>query len=183
LTGSSGSPSHRLATVADAAAIAALHVASWRSAYRGAVPGDYLDAIDVADHTAQWAARLSAKPTVFVAETGGELVGFCAVGPSFDEDADTTTWLIANLHVRPDVRSQGVGGRLFDDAIAEARRAGATLVTLWVLEANEGARRFYERRGMTVDGLRTLRPFSPDINVWMLRYSLAVNQFQRMPLS
>jgi GNAT superfamily N-acetyltransferase len=175
LTARSGPPSHRLATTADAAAIAALHVASWRSAYRGAVPDDCLDAIDLADHTALWESRLSAKPTVLVAENGDELLGFCAIGPSFDDDADATTWLIANLHVRPDLRSQGVGGRLFDDAIDEARRAGARTVTLWVLEANEGARRFYERRGMTADGPRKLRPFSPDVNVWMLRYSLATN--------
>ena len=33
----------RLAMSADAAAIARLHVASWQTAYRGALPDDYLD--------------------------------------------------------------------------------------------------------------------------------------------
>ena len=43
---------------------------------------------------------------------------------------------------------------LCERAEARARERGATSLTLWVLEANQAARRFYERRGFVADGTR-----------------------------
>jgi ribosomal protein S18 acetylase RimI-like enzyme len=45
-----------------------------------------------------------------------------------------------------------------DHAFAEFRRRGMTAVTLWVLEGNASARRFYERAGFTDDGARKTYP-------------------------
>jgi hypothetical protein len=49
----------RTATAEDSAAVAALHTASWRSAYRGMLPDRYLD-VAIDDERAQlWQARLA----------------------------------------------------------------------------------------------------------------------------
>jgi GNAT superfamily N-acetyltransferase len=75
---------------------------------------------------------------VVIAEVEGRAVGFVAWrGAELDA-----------LYVLPDAAGRGVGSRLLD-------RAGA-VSTLWVLEANHPARRFYERRGWSPDG--TARP-------------------------
>lgn len=162
---------HRSATTDDAAAIAALHLASWQTAYRGALSDHYLDTLDVAAHTEKWRQRLAdGKDHVTVAVEGDDIVAFCAVGPSPDADADETTWLIANLHVTPQRKRQGLGTPLFAAAIDLARSSGARTVTLWVIEQNHPARRFYERHGMTMDGARR-RDDSSGTVVVLVRYA------------
>jgi GNAT superfamily N-acetyltransferase len=104
------------------------------------------------------------------------LIAFCAHGPSGDEDArshlDVRTWEIKNLHVRPDLRGTGSGGRLFDLAVAHGQRVGAASLTLWVVEGNADARRFYERKGMTTDGGRTTHTLGADGAMPVVRYRL-----------
>lgn len=164
------------ATVDDAAAIAALHIASWQTAYRGAVSDSYLDTLDVTQHTATWQQRLiDGRDHVLLAVEDDVLVAFCAVGPSADADADPTTWLIANLHVTPGRKRQGVGTQIFEAAVALARQHGARRVTLWVIDVNQPARSFYEKRGMAPDGGRR-RDDTPGRHVELLRYALVVGE-------
>jgi GNAT superfamily N-acetyltransferase len=162
----------RPATPADAERIAALHLASWRVAYRRLLPDEYLDSITLDEHTTGWRIKLDTpETTVLLAEEDGALAGFCAVGPSTDDDLDRSAWLIANLHVAPERRGQGIGGPLFDAAVDVARRAGAATMTLWVIDGNWPARRFYEKKGMTPDGARRVHTHPPGVDVTLLRYS------------
>jgi hypothetical protein len=50
----------RNATPADARAIAAVNVASWRAAYRGLMPDDVLSGLSVPDRERFWSDTLSA---------------------------------------------------------------------------------------------------------------------------
>jgi len=52
----------RAAVPADARAIAEIHVASWRSAYRGLLPDSLLDAMSVDELEQRWRSRLPAGP-------------------------------------------------------------------------------------------------------------------------
>ena len=77
----SGAVRYRLARVADAAASATLHVESWRVAYRGMFPDDFLDNDAVADRAKVWPERfadpdLEQTTITILAEGGGELMGF-----------------------------------------------------------------------------------------------------------
>lgn len=142
-------PALRPMTTADADAVAALHATSWRSAYRGMLPDDFLDHDVDADRQGVWRQRLQADPQPghfgIVAEDGaGRMVGFAFVMP--DDDPEWGT-LIDNLHVHPDLKGGGLGRQLMQ---AVARRLGAAHtqpVYLWVLDANEPAKRFYARLG------------------------------------
>jgi len=58
----------------------------------------------------------------------------------------------ANVHqlaVRPDLRGRGLGTATLGAALAAIRAAGARDAVLGVHEHNPGARRIYERAGMT----------------------------------
>jgi ribosomal protein S18 acetylase RimI-like enzyme len=54
---------------------------------------------------------------------------------------------VASLAVAPDARGRGVGSALMASVEAEARRRGATRLTLDVSRANAGGRAFYARLG------------------------------------
>jgi len=167
----------RLASGEDAEAIAALHLASWRSAYRPFVAARTLDELDLATHTKEWRRRVDV-PEVQIAlvEEAGKLVGFCAHGPTGDPEAAVhpRVWEIKNLHVHPDRKGTGAGSRLFDAAVARAREVAAGSVTLWVVEGNSTARAFYERKGMLLDGGRTVHTLGADGTMPVVRYRLGL---------
>lgn len=61
---------------------------------------------------------------------------------------DGLDWQLIQIQLAPELQRRGVGERLIESLIAEARGAGATL-SLFVLHANP-ARRLYERLGFRV---------------------------------
>lgn len=64
--------------------------------------------------------------------------------------ADGDFYLLA-IAIDEDLRGAGVGGALMDSVEEQARARGSTRLSLDVSAKNEAARRFYERRGMTVE--------------------------------
>ncbi len=149
----------RLAAAADAAGIAAVHVASWQRAYAGLVPQDHLDSLSVPDRTRTWEQNLSrpAAPglVTLVAELDGHAIGFASVGPSRDDDADPPTRELWGFYLHPSHWGAGHGHAVHAHVLARWRAdlgASDAAATLWVLAANTRARRFYERHGWAADG-------------------------------
>jgi GNAT superfamily N-acetyltransferase len=152
----------RLAAPEDARRIAEVHVASWRVAYRSLLPTDYLDGLSVEEREAQRLAMISDPEPgsgTLVAEQGGRIVGFASFSASRDDNAPDTTGEVPAIYVDPEAVGTGVGRELLA-AVSEALRdAGFTRATLWVLEANERARRFYEKAGWSWDGATSRHDF------------------------
>lgn len=139
----------RLAVRDDTAAIAALHVASWRSAYRGIFSDRYLDGPVEPERQALWQARMQdPRPGQIVVQAedlDGGLVGF-ACG-FIDEDPNWGSF-VNNLHVRPNRKGGGVGRALLRDLGRRfAKAAPERPVHLFCLEANHAARGFYAAMG------------------------------------
>jgi len=173
----------RRATVPDAGAIARLHLASWRDTYRDQLDPAFLETLRLDEWTDDWRARISTGSTVvLLAEERGRgnqsepagALGFCACGPSRDGDAPVGVWEIQNLHVDPERQGAGVGGELFRRGLALAVAQGAGTLTLWVVESNDRARRFYERRGMQLDGGRQMHHLGPSASLQEVRYRIAL---------
>lgn len=77
----------RPATLADAASIAQVQVASWRTTYRGLIGDEALDRLNVGERTERWGeilARDGAAAFVAEEERDGEqtVVGFVDGGPN-----------------------------------------------------------------------------------------------------
>lgn len=166
----------RSATIADAAAIARIHIASWRAAYANELPADLLASLDHAERTDIWRQRIADPENVVrVIEEKQQLLAFCSSGPSHDKDETAGTWEIRNLHVSPELRGGGLGGRLFDDAAQRARSAHAHTLTLWVVETNHPARGFYEKRGMQLDGAHKQHAISDSAYLSEVRYRTTIS--------
>jgi ribosomal protein S18 acetylase RimI-like enzyme len=145
----------REARPADARAVAEVHVRAWQSAYRGQLSDEYLDGLSVEDRLAQheWSLRnLRETWRMWICEEAGRVVGFAVTGPSEDADADERTGEVYAIYLEPDRVGTGVGRELFAHAVEDLGRRGFATATLWVLETNVRARRFYESAAWRADG-------------------------------
>ncbi len=146
----------RDATPADALAIAALHVASWRVAYRGILPDDYLDgSAAAAEADARWVENfrtVGRDDILMVADGDAGLLGLIAVWAGREAGFDT---YIDNLHVRPHLRGQRIGARLLGEATRRMIAAGHRTTCLWLLDGNDQGGHFYRRIGGSFEDHQT----------------------------
>lgn len=153
----------------DAEAVARLHAASWASAYRGLLRDDYLDGPVADERLALWQRRRDAPvPGQFgvVAESdAGGIDGFAFAFAGRDPRWGT---LLDNLHVRPDGRGRGLGRRLLHALADQLMRAGVDGgLHLEVLDANHGARSFYQGLGaLAVQGGMAEMPDGSRLREW-----------------
>jgi ribosomal protein S18 acetylase RimI-like enzyme len=144
----------RLARIEDAEAIATIHVRGWQVAYEGIVPAQYLASLSVKERANLWRRVISEQhSTVLLAITPHGEVGFISFGPSRDKDGKEKAEIYA-IYVLPEFWHQGVGRELLKQAERQLQDSQFTALTLWVLEKNIPARRFYEARGFRLDGDR-----------------------------
>jgi ribosomal protein S18 acetylase RimI-like enzyme len=145
----------RAAQLDDAAAIGLVHVRSWQAAYAGHFPQEFLDALDPAARAEGWRRILGAqqrdRQTDLVAGFDGQVGGFASVGPSREDDAGGVGEVYA-IYVLPELWGRGLGRQLMAAALDALAELGFDAATLWVLEDNHRARRFYETGGWSTDG-------------------------------
>lgn len=146
----------RPATPADADAIAALHLASYRAAYEGLLPAEVLSGLSAEDRRRRWQVSLNdpRRRTLIAQDHDGApvLIGFAEIGPSRDEDGGAATGELMALHVTQSRWRHGVGRALHDTAVAALAAQGFQVMTLWVLTRNSRARAFYQAMGWNHDG-------------------------------
>ena len=139
---------YREASTDDAAAIADLHVRSWRATYRGSYRDDYLDGPVEKERLEVWTSRLSDPPAdqfVVVAEDEHGIAGFACAYGGHDQQWGS---FIENIHADPDRHRQGIGSGLIASVVAWCREHYPQHgLHLKVLERNANARRFYAALG------------------------------------
>ena len=144
----------RAAQDADAEAIAAVGVDSWREGFRGLVP-DHVSA-EQAWSVEQVRRRLSTRDSdrrrVLVSETDGRVSGFVVVGPSRDAGAAAAVGEVMALFVDPTVWRRGVGRSLVEASLASLAADGFDAVTVWTLAESDRDVAFYEALGFRRDG-------------------------------
>jgi ribosomal protein S18 acetylase RimI-like enzyme len=162
----------RRAEVADAPGIAKVGVRSWQAVYRGLMPDAFLDRLDADQGAQSWSKTITSPDNdVTVAVDGLRgVLGFCLLIRSRDADASPTTGELAAIYVDPAVWRTGIGAALAAELFKAAAARGFDTLTLWVLEDNTGARRFYERLGFQHDGTMRLENRWGDFAVREVRY-------------
>ena len=97
------------------------------------------------------------------------MVGFVTFGPSEDEPADPEVGQVYAIYVDSGYWDRGYGRDLFAAAVRGLTAADFGAATLWVLESNARARRFYESAGWAADGA-TKTERRGDVELREIRY-------------
>ncbi|RAI55982.1 GNAT family N-acetyltransferase [Roseicella frigidaeris] len=158
----------RRARPSDAAAIGAVHVATWRTTYAGVLPDDYLARLSPVRHALGYEQAIASRQhghAIFVAvasgpdaplgggtggrpggaeREGGAVVGFVSGGRA------RRAWLaqgeVETLYLLDDFRERGIGRRLMRAMAAHLAAIGCRSAMLWVLSDNP-TRWFYRHLG------------------------------------
>ena len=142
----------RAACLQDAAAIAAIHVRSWRRAYAAFFPADVLARLDPSVHAHHWLRVLGERPLdTAVCEMPGGLAGFIHLQAEETAAGPGARGEIVSLYLDPEQWRKGHGRRLVRWACSEAGRRHWDGLTVWILRDNLPARRFYESLGFGCD--------------------------------
>jgi GNAT superfamily N-acetyltransferase len=142
----------RRASVADAAAIAQVHVKSWQHAYRDLLPADYLAALSVAERQALWQSTLPRPHApVWLAEVAGQVVGFISIGPCRDPVVPPNAYEIWAFYLLPEYWAQGIGRALWQAVQQALLPLHVPSISLWVICGNRRAIDFYEAAGFLPD--------------------------------
>jgi GNAT superfamily N-acetyltransferase len=139
----------RRARLADAPGIAAVHVATWRSAYADILPEAYLAGLSISRLARQYEHLIRLGFGVYVAASynaPGEppVLGFATAGRGRDPRLGEGE--VEMLYVLDDYRDRGLGGQLLRASAKYLAQMGCRSAYAWVLRDNP-SRYFYQRLG------------------------------------
>jgi ribosomal protein S18 acetylase RimI-like enzyme len=179
----------RPARSSDAASVARVQVASWRSGFAGIVPEKLLASLTGSAAETVWRDRwreaITNPPTsrhrVLVAVEGAAgtaprpVVGFVSEGPATDDDRwPGTDGELYELRVAPEQAGHGHASRLLHAAADTLAEDGFRTVSMWVLAADAALRQFLESAGWAADGARG--ELDVGVSVPVLRLHAAIGE-------
>ena len=133
----------------DSAAIARVHIDSWRTTYREMVSTDHLASLSYEDREQRWQEFFSATDVLqfaYVAEYDEQLVvGFASGGSNRDIGSVYEGELYA-IYLLEEYQHKGIGRELTRAMVARLLHEGMSSMQVWVLADNPGGR-FYESIG------------------------------------
>jgi ribosomal protein S18 acetylase RimI-like enzyme len=155
-TGPIADASVRIARPNDASAVGLVQAAVWRAAYDAVLPRELVGQFEASSFARVWRDSLNAPPSprhvLLVGCAGEQVVGFAAVGPSIDPDANETSGEVLALGVHPDARGSGHGSRLLNAAVDTLRGKEFDSMSVWLLARDEDTRAFLTAAGLVPDG-------------------------------
>lgn len=121
---------------------------SWKFAYKGIIPQDYLDSIP----NGQWCGALDNPDRyTLIMLDGDKIIGTSSYCKSRFEDFKDWGEIIS-IYFLPEYMGRGYGRDLLEQAVRELKAMGFKMIFLWVLADNRRARHFYEKCGFKNSG-------------------------------
>lgn len=142
----------RPASTEDCEELGKVHVRSWQEAYANLLPASYLNSLDPIERAQNWVQALEAGGNVLIDLNGPNLAGFAAFGRSRDADAQASWGELAALYYLQSYWGKGRAQLLYQKVKTSLEELGFTTTTLWVLEGNDRAIKFYRKSGFEFDG-------------------------------
>lgn len=125
-----------------------IQIDGWRKAYKGMIDDEYLENMNVENKIKM--REKDYKETGFiVAEHDNKVVGFCRYTDNIEKTPETpkADCELRALYVKPELKHNGIGKKMFQYAVNEFENIGKTKMVLWCLKDNVLARKFYEKMG------------------------------------
>jgi ribosomal protein S18 acetylase RimI-like enzyme len=133
--------------------LALIHSQAYRSAYKGMIPDEFLDQYTVENQSNHFQKSLNeGLDNHALLIVNNRAIGYMTIGKCQDEDVDSTFCEIISLYLLNEFIGKGFGITLISFGLARIKELGYSNVSLWVLQENANARRFYEKLGFNHDG-------------------------------
>ena len=141
----------RKAKVADIEQIAKVHIACWRTTYKGIISDDFLEnKLSLERSKKNWANSITNFPDsiLLVAENeSNEIVGFCSGGlnrekekiPQFEGE-------LMAIYILEKYQKKSIGTKLVKEFVKALQKKNIRNMIIWVLKENE-SKFFYEKLG------------------------------------
>jgi ribosomal protein S18 acetylase RimI-like enzyme len=140
----------RAATPEDAAAIARVHLISWRAAFEPVMSPDLVARknLDEAPEITKWQKRLREEPEriTLVAVLDERVIGFITGGAARDGIAGYDSELY-QIYLLPDSQRRGIGQKLVAALAHELFQAGYQTMLVWVMTLNPAVKFYRDTLG------------------------------------
>lgn len=140
----------------DAAAIACVHVETWRTAYAGIMDAAYLSGLSVpareAHHRKTLESDVARRRYVVADDPARGVVGFACGWKNRDAGDSRFDAELYAIYVLAAYQGRGIGRGLAARLAERLASEGFRSMKLWVLEDNVPSRRFYESLGAKLAG-------------------------------
>lgn len=136
----------------DIPSVVDIQMNGWKAAYKGIIDDDILDAMNRDEKINRMQNNYLDEPFI-VSVINNEVVGFCRYvydnhySPDYPIDCE-----IVALYVKPELKYQGIGTKMFDYVINEYKKLNKKKMIIWCLRDNHPSRRFYEKMGGKIIG-------------------------------
>ena len=137
----------------DLGEISAIHVRSWQTAYRGVLQDELLAEQDAVNREAMWRKTLTKMSGTMLVSAcyDDQIVGFSFFDRARDlPDDQPYDGRVYALHVRPDMKWQGIGSQLLLGAFLKLCEMGCRTAIIWTLADLNPPRQFYKYHGGTM---------------------------------
>lgn len=132
----------------DIPSVVDIQISGWKTAYKGIIHYDFLNSLNRDKKIEQ--RRKDYKQNGFiVAGINKEIVGFCRYidNNSYTQNMPEIDCEIAALYVRPDLKYNGIGTKLFQFVRNEFKIKNKTRMIIWCLKENKPSIKFYTKMG------------------------------------
>lgn len=135
----------RKAKISDAKDITYINITTWKDAYKGLLPDDFLANRNLSEERIEYVKNRIENTTdiCLVAEFDKQIVGFC-IGGKPRQYNNIFEFELRAFYVLPDYQRNGIGKALFDKF---KEIVSGKPFYLYTLSNNQKAIRFYEKNG------------------------------------
>ena len=132
--------------------VADIKISGWQTAYKGIIDNSFLEKMDKTKEIEKSMIYYNKDIGFIVALNENEIVGFSRY--SEIENQGEIDCEIRALYVKPELKNNGIGRKLFNYAVKEFKQKRKNKMIIWCLKENYPSRAFYEKMGGKFSGVK-----------------------------
>lgn len=141
------------ATTNDALDLGLIHSCSWKAAYKGIIPDEIIDRFTPEIRANAFRDAISINPEeYYIFKQNNCPVGFASLYKSHETGCHNELGEIYSIYFHPDFWGNPITQWGLNFCINRLAALGYSEISVWVLEDNIRARKFYEKNGFFFDG-------------------------------
>ena len=132
----------------DIPSVVDIQIDGWRNAYKGIIDDNFLNSMNRNERIEK--RKKDYKENGFiVAELNNQVVGFCRYidNNKFTPNISDIDCELLAISVKPDLKYNGIGTKLFQFVVNEFKNKNRTKMILWCLKENDPSKKFYTKMG------------------------------------